>query len=283
MDRFFEANGVAAAPAAPTKTNGTYPTGGDPVAGIPASTPGAWWYHLVTEELRNAAIAVGQTPDFTKTNQLGTGLASMAKCLPLTGGTLSGDVSIASPAPALNFSETDQTGAAGLWKIVADASTWFFRKNTAAARDFSTYNDVFSVSNADVVTFSFVPMAPTRPVGDNTTRLATTQYVQQNTLGGAAQSWTDVTASRALSTIYTNTTGRPISVSIKISGANPQAGPPMMEGVVNGLSVAEAFIPYGSSPMKQNLVFIVPNGATYKAYIAAQGTGISIDAWRELR
>jgi hypothetical protein len=77
MDHYFESNGVLSAPVTPTATDGAYPTDGDLVSGIPASTPGAWWFHMLSEEVRNVIIGAGLTPDFKSTNQLYSAIQSM--------------------------------------------------------------------------------------------------------------------------------------------------------------------------------------------------------------
>lgn len=50
--------------------------------------------------------------------------------------------------PQLDWDENDQTGAAGRWRMVADGNTWKFLKNTAVARDFSTFLTPMEVDSA---------------------------------------------------------------------------------------------------------------------------------------
>lgn len=76
MDRYWNANVAASAPPVPASNPGGYPSDGDASTGVDGTVPGAWWYHLVTEELRNAIVALGGKPDYAKTDQLGTSLAS---------------------------------------------------------------------------------------------------------------------------------------------------------------------------------------------------------------
>ncbi|MBB5413895.1 hypothetical protein HDG34_007878 [Paraburkholderia sp. HC6.4b] len=70
MDRYWQANAVENAPETPAENTGGFPANGNPAAGITGTVPGEWWYHAITEELRNAIIALGGTPDFTQVNQL---------------------------------------------------------------------------------------------------------------------------------------------------------------------------------------------------------------------
>ena len=90
---------------------------------------------------------------------------------------------------------------------------------------------------------------------------------------GVGQTWQDVTASRASNVTYTNTTGKPIQVSIKSSNnTNPST-----ELTVDGKSVSVCSI--ASTGGIVSVSAIVPNGSTYKCGpIWSQ-----IGTWLELR
>lgn len=64
MDRYFKSGAAGAAPALDNASNG-YATNGNPGGGVPATVPGAHWYHMITEELlaviADAAIAFDKT------------------------------------------------------------------------------------------------------------------------------------------------------------------------------------------------------------------------------
>lgn len=49
---------------------------GTPESNISGTVPGAWWFHSITEEIRNAIVQLGTAPDWTKTDQLGAAIAS---------------------------------------------------------------------------------------------------------------------------------------------------------------------------------------------------------------
>ena len=88
---------------------------------------------------------------------------------------------------------------------------------------------------------------------------------------GVGQSWSTVTASRALGTTYTNSTGKPMLVSASLSGSN-QVG---LWGYINGAYVSfstGAQVTYSAS-----VLLVVPNGETYKMANA----GGSLYAWYE--
>ena len=89
---------------------------------------------------------------------------------------------------------------------------------------------------------------------------------------GAGQTWQNVTASRAASTTYTNTTGRPIYVYI--SYITPAGG---IESVrVDGIVVGRGS---GSAGVSNNHYLVVPNGSTY----VLTTNGASVSTWAELR
>jgi hypothetical protein len=89
---------------------------------------------------------------------------------------------------------------------------------------------------------------------------------------GVGQTWQLV--SRALSTTYTNSTGGPIELSVRITlSAN---GATYL--YVGGLLISQFANQFGDRPMYVSQTAIVPNGVTYS--VAASG---SIGAWHELR
>lgn len=94
---------------------------------------------------------------------------------------------------------------------------------------------------------------------------------------GMGQSWQDVTSSRASGVTYTNTTGRPIFVSIVQGlGGNGAIG----ELFVDGVLVARVEIPQvAASGEKATLSAVVPAGSTYQH----TDLGGGVASWAELR
>lgn len=87
---------------------------------------------------------------------------------------------------------------------------------------------------------------------------------------GVGQTWQDVSGSRAHSTSYQNTTGRPISVSLTVDGSSRS-----IQVSVNNftwITVAQ------SSSSKVSMSFIVPINWYYRI-----NGSITIDVWAELR
>jgi hypothetical protein len=90
---------------------------------------------------------------------------------------------------------------------------------------------------------------------------------------GDGQTWQDLTASRALSTTYTNSTGRSICVSINTTRSTAGA----LTVTVSGLQLVSLQASGQSVVDACDYTFIVPAGATYSA------TGNAIASWVELR
>lgn len=91
---------------------------------------------------------------------------------------------------------------------------------------------------------------------------------------GYAQSWQNVTVSRALGTTYTNTTGRPIAVAVSYTVSAATTAQPVVNGVI---------VPCGGGIQAATLLtanFIVPPGATYNVPSTNYTSGLY---WVELR
>jgi hypothetical protein len=88
---------------------------------------------------------------------------------------------------------------------------------------------------------------------------------------GVGQTWTVLTASRAVTTNYTNSTGKPIYVGISVYGIDGEYGTLLVDGVVVG--AIEATAAYNHSQVSA----VVPNSSIYSF------TGARINTWSELR
>jgi len=63
MDRVYD-SGVSATPTdLPAAPETGYPIAGDPLTATPATKPGAYWFYMITESLRNLIVDAGLTPD----------------------------------------------------------------------------------------------------------------------------------------------------------------------------------------------------------------------------
>ena len=90
MDRVYQSNAIETPPSS-VASSGSYPTAGNKASGQLATVPGPYWFYSITEEIRNAIASAGITPDLAQVNQLAQ---AMAKFLPLTGGTLTGPLTV---------------------------------------------------------------------------------------------------------------------------------------------------------------------------------------------
>lgn len=113
---------------------------------------------------------------------------------------------------------------------------------------------------------------------------ASTAATAMAALGGSVgvnQSWTDLTGTRTLGATNTNSTGKPIFVSIALS-CPTVATNYTLAGTVGAVQVA--FAGHFHSAAGGNhyifISFIVPNGATYSA--TAVGAGAVLAQWSEL-
>jgi carbonic anhydrase len=91
---------------------------------------------------------------------------------------------------------------------------------------------------------------------------------------GDTQTWQNVAASRVLGTTYTNSTGRPIAVSVQIAATTNGTSTIVVAGVTVCSTVALANAGIGMST-------IVPAGATY--VVDNNQASKSINVWAELR
>ena len=93
---------------------------------------------------------------------------------------------------------------------------------------------------------------------------------------GQGQSWADVKSTRALSTTYTNSTGKPIMVSIGMTSVNNVYGE--LTATISGVTLSLGYYT-GNGQSGPASSFVVPDGDTYQ--IACSNGAIR--AWAELR
>lgn len=100
-------------------------------------------------------------------------------------------------------------------------------------------------------------------------------------LGSNQQTWTDVTASRAFGTTYTNSTGRPIMVMVTGTGNN-SATPGYMTPIVGSVTLGKSTTSVANGswtglPWSQS--FVVQPGQTY----SVTGSNTTLSTWTEMR
>ena len=94
---------------------------------------------------------------------------------------------------------------------------------------------------------------------------------------GVEQTWQDVTKSRAVNTTYTNSTGKPIQLSI-LSRTDAPGSPSSMRLEINGVTVISDHT--GTHNGTYSLSQVVPPMATYRL---VHGSNMIIRNWAELR
>ena len=94
---------------------------------------------------------------------------------------------------------------------------------------------------------------------------------------GVNQSWQDVTGSRSKNVVYTNNTGKPIEVAIKVAYADDDGGLTVTVGGVD-IGKVQGNAPSGNGYWQTTLNFTVPNLVVYSA-----SGGSNVFGWMELR
>lgn len=103
MDRAFASGAAGVPPTAPVAPSIGYSTPGDPATSTPATKPGKWWYHMVTEEIRAVIVAAGLTPDHTNVAQLAQAIQQLINAggikMPVRAATTANIAALAGGAP----------------------------------------------------------------------------------------------------------------------------------------------------------------------------------------
>ena len=158
----------------------------------------------------------------------------------------------------LDVPSTAGSGASGTWSINVSGSAG-------------------SATSATTVTTTVASGATgtTQSNGDNSTKIATTAYVQNMSLGwGQTASANLYSSSRVYGTTYTNSTGKPIYVYISTSNAS---------GITFVLNINGTAQTLGSTGTTSDywISFIVPSGNTYS--VSVSGGTPTFNYWYELK
>lgn len=274
MDHYWEANALTTAPPVPSESSGTYPTDGNPVTVTPPTTPGAWWYHQITEEIRNAIVKLGGAPDFTQVDQLanalvasiGSAVSGIADQLARVAYSGSYNDLTNQPAiqPPLGFTPVQQGGGIG-----QGADKIYIGWDGGGLRA--------TIDSTDEGHFVFETelQADVANLQNNINNVANSVSALQQQIAnmggaglGSGQSWQNMTGSRAQNTGYTNSTGRPIALSLDGGSNNIQVS-------INGAVVSQSS-GYMQSGAISSVFAVIPASAVYSV------TG-GFSAWWELR
>ena len=112
--------------------------------------------------------------------------------------------------------------------------------------------------------------------GTSTTKAVTPANIKATQIGWG-QTWTNVTSSRATGTTYTNSTGRPIFISVSPTASTQLIG----AFYINNTYVAiSQDTPSGGGGSGSNFTYVIPNSNTYRV---VNTSNWSINQWWELR
>jgi hypothetical protein len=104
---------------------------------------------------------------------------------------------------------------------------------------------------------------------------------------GVGQAWQNLTSSRSIGVTYTNSTGRPIQVSLSVQITQTTIGLQGVRLTVGGVIVAQNGVQDGQGPPNKDVIplsAIVPAGDTYSATTYGTGPGLfTLINWAELR
>lgn len=272
----FRIDDPSAAVALPTpEAAGTegYWTEGNPGGGIAATLARSSFLNMIQEELRAIVTAAGLTPSKTVYNQVLTAIETlMQRAVPLVsaaGGTADALTGTFAPVVA----------------SLTNGMALYLRAGSANATTTPTFTPNSGVITAKtIVKGNGLALVAGDIAGaghwlDLQYDATLDKWVLLNPASGVnalgfGQAWTDVTASRALATNFTNTTGRPIEVSVK---ASVPAGQNLVL-TVGGIAIQQQGNG-AAAAVTLSVCAIVPPGVVYQA----SGGTSTLSTWAELR
>lgn len=117
MDSVFESHAVGSPPTPPASPSAGHPTNGVPGV-TPMTIPGDWWFYMLTQEVKNAIIALGGTPDYEEVDQLAVRLtATLAAINAAIAAVVTPDASTTVKGKS-EFADTAETRAAASASLV---------------------------------------------------------------------------------------------------------------------------------------------------------------------
>jgi len=146
---------------------------------------------------------------------------------------------------------------------------------TTAVNAFSSIKQPASDTTTGVVELATNAETQT---GTDTTRSVTPSGLAASMFGGVGQAWSNVTGSRAGSTTYTNSTGRPIQVLVT-TNALANAFSPSAVFFTDSVERSRYMHPQSTIASDMCSSITVPVGATYRVEL----TNCTIAKWSEFR
>lgn len=247
-----------------TSINGTFT-----IASVPTST--TFTYAQTGTDYANTAdtgtttsssyLTAANISGIVSVTHGGTGVATLkANNLLVGNGTSSPSVIPAGKTGNVLTSSTASTVTAGSFAVGTEYTIL-----TVGTTDFTL---IGAASNTVGVVFTATGVG----TGDGTATTNTWTSATPAASIGVGQTWQTVTGSRAIGVTYTNTTGKPILVSIYIYLPSSQSS----NLVVDGIIVSTMRNPFTSGNYWATIQAIIPNSSTYSA---SNGT---LQFWNEL-
>lgn len=302
MDRIYEAYTDGSAPAAPAAPATGFPRSGTP--GTPATVPGAYWYHMMTESVRNLLVGLGVTPDHLDHTLLleavrraggahVTTLTASATLTPAQAGLIevdasAGNVVVTLPAAAdlaalgymlvrIDGSANTVTIAAAGGEAVGGAATLPLHVGGIKHIKSNSVNE-FHVTHGDVLPRAIVSSSVSQSIPNNTETLKTF-----NTVDDDPYSLWD-----AVNNQFVIPAAAVIKITVNTSFAANTTGMRALRVIVNGGAVVGCPATKVQTPSSASELFMngaggpvtVSAGATVKAILwqtsgSALGTGTS--------
>ncbi|WP_272529201.1 hypothetical protein [Providencia sp. PROV190] len=248
-------------------------------AGLAASYPGQDWFNMVQAELLGILTAGEVKPEKGKLNQLAE---AIKKIVGSAGFQPSGDYATTtalSNGLSLKFDKelvVSTTGSSET-KVINQkgVSEALDKKMNTTALVQSTGTNMYSVmsqkSVSEALDLKVNYSAIVQIKGQNQYSVMSQRAVT-NLMFGVDQIWKNMLSERVSGTTYTNSTGKPISVSITQLGGQDIT----MVIEVGGVVISR---PSSTGTSRCFITFTVPDGSTYKV----TSTGSEIINWAELR
>lgn len=199
--------------------------------------------------------------------------------LPITGGTLVGNLTISKTSPAVVLNKGASGQENDLKGLTSGTLRWQVRLGDSTSESGSNAGSNFDVdAYSDAGTYLYSPISIARATGylnanvqlyEAGQRVYSPNNPQTSGMIGVGQTWQSV--SRTLNTVYQNTTGRPIMVASG-GGANNTVN---WSVSANGSTYVQVLSLANASGATTSGSFIVPNGHFYRFTSGNPGSSVA--------
>jgi hypothetical protein len=248
-------------------------TEGSPTGGVPATVVSADWLNSIQEEIANVVESAGLTLEKENNEQLLSaiiGIAGLDYLNSIRANVASASaVNLTTGAP--NTRHIDLTGTTTINSFTVVAGRCYFVRFTGVLQ--LTNSASINTQRGANITTAAGDTCIIRATAADTVEILCGDFKADRGIG-SGQTWQDVAASRAISTTYTNTTGRPIQVALGIFNT-AEAN---LNFFINAVRIVTTFIAAGQTSA---MTIIIPAGSTYSITVSTGSP--TINTWQELR